>query len=155
MDNKSHSFLVDWTVNFLKNMDLLAKKIEKIEVGKDGFDLHIKYKDRDQHIAVVPRIEDISNLIQKINNKAYVTIVTLNSKDNFNMVVKNWSKWVGFKFLNIMFVNPFSETDKKWIIFPHTHQKISDQSSLETGLKSMFSMVEQIDEEGLAAKLKS
>ena len=153
MENKIHSFLADWTINFLKYTDILAKKIEKIEIGKDGFDLYIKYKDREQYVIAVPQLRDFDSIVKKINNNFYFSIVTLNSKENFNVIVKNWNALVSFKFLNIIFVNPFSESDKKWIIFPHTHHKICDEGSLENGLKSMFSMVEPIDGEQLAAKI--
>ena len=153
MENKSHSFLVEWTVNFVKNKDIVAKKIENIENGKNGFDLYVKYKDREQYFVIAPNIVDIDSIIQKMSNEFYFSIVTLNSKENFEIVLKNWNRLIGFKFLNIIFVNPFSELDKKWIVFPHTHHKICDESSLENGLKSMFGMVEPIEEEQLVAKL--
>lgn len=153
MEDKLHSFLVEWTVSFVRNKDMIARKIERIENGKDGFDLYIKYKDREQYFIVISKISDIDSILQKINNEHHFSIVTINSKENFEAVLKNWSRLISFKFLNIMFVNPFSELDKKWIVFPHTHHKICDESSLETGLKSMFSMVEPIEEQQLMAKL--
>ncbi|MDP3765514.1 MAG: hypothetical protein Q8R04_03295 [Nanoarchaeota archaeon] len=153
MENKSHSFLVDWTTNFIKNKDIISKKIEHIENGKGGFDLCVKYRDREQYFIIAPNLVDIDSIIQKINNDSYFSIVTLNSKENFDNILKNWSKLISFKFLNIIFVNPFSEMDKKWIVFPYTHQKICDESSLENGLKSMFAMVEPIEEQQLIARI--
>ena len=155
MNYKSHSFLVDWSINFVKNKDIISKKIEKIENGKDNFDLYIKYKDREQYFIIVPNIADIDSIIQRINNNYYFSIVTLNSKENFNIIIKNWNRLISFKFLNIIFVNPFSEMDKKWIIFPHTHHKICDESSLQTGLRAMFEMVEPIEEQQLIARITS
>ncbi|MBS3114125.1 hypothetical protein J4448_03415 [Candidatus Woesearchaeota archaeon] len=155
MNDKSHSFLVDWSINFVKNKDIISKKIEKIENGKDNFDLYIKYKDREQYFIIVPNIADIDSIIQRINNNYYFSIVTLNSKENFNIIIKNWNRLISFKFLNIIFVNPFSEMDKKWIIFPHTHHKICDESSLQTGLRAMFEMVEPIEEQQLIARITS
>lgn len=153
MENAAHSFLVNWTVNFLKNKDIVSKKIRRIESDKGGFDLYVKYKDREQYFIIMLEIGNIDSIIQKIDNNSYFSIVTLNSRQNFDAVIKNWSKLAGYKFLNIIFANPFSNLDKKWIVFPHTHHKICDESSLETGLKSMFGMVEQIDWQQLAAKL--
>ena len=155
MEDKSRFFLVDWTINFIKNKDIISKKIEKIENGKDGFDLHVKYKDREQYFVIAPNISNIDSMIQKIDNNAHYTIVTLNSRENFDALIKSWHKLVSFKFLNIIFANPFSHLDKKWIIFPHTHHKICDESSLETGLKAMFGMVEPIEEEQLIAMITS
>lgn len=153
MNEKIHSFLLDWTISFIKHKDALTKKIENIEKNKDGFDLYVKYRDREQYFLIAPDITDIESIIQRINNEKYFSIVALNSKSNFEIMLKNWNKLVHFKFLNIIFINPFSELDKKWIIFPHTHQKICDENSLETGLKSMFEMVEPIEEQQLLAKI--
>ena len=153
MDNKLRSFLLDWTSNFIKNKDIVSRKIEKIESNKDNFDLYVKYKDKGQFFIIAPTISDIDSIAQRADNTPHLSIVTLNSKQNFDVVMKNWSKLANFKFLSIMFINPFSELEKKWIIFPYTHNRVCDESSLENGLKSMFNMVEQIDEEQLTAKL--
>mgnify|MGYP001583993719 FL=1 len=153
--DSAHSFMVEWTENFLKNKDILTKKIVSIERNKGGFDLFIKYKDREQYVSVVVELKNLDSIINKINNNSYFTIVALNSKENFEALLKNWKRLVDFKFLSIMLVNPFSGLDKKWIIFPYTHHKICDESSLELGLKSMFETVEQIGESQLIAKIKS
>ena len=153
MKNKIRSFLIDWAINFIKNKDIVAKKIEKIENNKDGFDLYVKYKDREQYFIIVADIGDIDLITQKINNNHYFSIVTLNSKGNFDAMLKNWDKLINFRFLSIIFVNPFSGLDKKWIVFPYTHHKISDDSSLKNGLKAIFEMVEPIEEQQLIAKI--
>ena len=155
MGKNSHDFLIDWTINFIKNNDIISKKIKQIENGKDGFDLYIKYKDREQYFIIVPTITDIDSIIGKVNTASGVhfSIVTLNSKENLDIIVKNWNKLINFKFLKIIFVNPFSELDKKWIIFPYTHHKICDESYLENGLRSMFELVGMIEEEELIKKI--
>ncbi len=155
MESKAHSYLVEWTINFIKNKDIVSKKIENIENGKEGFDLYIKYKDREQYFLVTQNIVDFDLILQKINNNTYVSIVTLNSKENFDSLVKNWNRLINFKYLNIIFVNPFSQLDKKWIIFPYTHHKICDEPSLKNGLRSMFEMVEPIDEQQLVTQITS
>lgn len=152
MDDKLHSFLVDWTVNFVKNKDIIQKKIEKIEDGKDGCDLYVKYKDKEQHFIISATL-DFDSILKKINNNSYFAIVTLNSKDNLDAMLKVWNKLIEFKFLSLIFVNPFSELDKKWIIFPYTHHRISDESSLKIGLKSIFETVDPIEESLVVAKI--
>ena len=151
----AHSFLVDWTMNFIKNKDIVAKKIEKIENGKDGFDLYVKRKDREQYFIITAKIADMDSILRKINSIGNFSIVTLNSSENFEALLKNWGRLISFKFLNIIFANPFSAADKKWAVFPHTHHKICDESSLETGLKAMFDSVDTIDEQQLAEKVRS
>lgn len=155
MKDKSYSFLVEWAMHFIKNKDIISKKIEKIENGKDGFDIYVKYKDREQYFIIAPTIADIDLIIERLNNNFYFSIVTLNSRGNFEIILKNWNKLVNFRFLNIIFVNPFSELDKRWVVFPHTHHKICDESSLENGLRAMFEMVEPIEEQQLIAKITS
>ncbi len=152
MESKSHSFLVDWAISFIKNRDIVSKKIEKIENGKGGFDLYAKYKHKEQYFIITPKIIGIDELIHRIDSKLSISIVTLNSKENFDVIVKNWRRLIDFKFLNVIFVNPFSNLDKRWIIYPYTHHRVSDESSLKTGLKSMFDMVEPIEEQQLIAK---
>ncbi len=151
MESKLHSFMVEWTINFVKNRDLVSKKIEKIEKGKEGFDLYVKYKDKEQYFIILP--SDILNAFKDIKDNSYFSIVLLNSAENLSFVLKNWNKFASFKCLSVIFVNPFSSSDKKWILYPHTHNKICDESSLETGLKSMFEMVDPADEQQTISRI--
>ena len=153
MESKSHSYLLEWAASFVKNKDVVAKKIEKIEYDKNGFDIYVKYKDKEHFFIIAPNLEDIDSIIRKININLHFSIVTLNSRNNFDIFLNSWNKLVNFKLLSIIFANPFSETDRKWIIFPYTHHRICDESSLKTGLRSMFDMVEQIDEAKLLEKI--
>lgn len=155
MEDKSRFYLADWTKAFVRNKDIISKKIENMESGRDGFDLYVKYRDRQQYFIISPSIADMDQIISRINSESHYTIVTLNSVQNFDAMIKNWSRLIAFKFLSIIFVNPFSQLDKKWIIFPHTHHKICDEASLKNGLKSMFEMVEPIEEGQLVAKISS
>ena len=150
----AHTYLVDWAVNFFKNKDAFTKKIVSIEKNKECFDVYIKYKDKEQYVAAMPTF-NAESLIQKLSNNKSYSAVILNSQENFKEMMKHWKKLTDFKFLTIVFCNPFSNTDKKWMIYPHTHDKISDHSSLELGLKSMFDMVEPINEQKLLSSIKS
>jgi len=147
------SFLIEWTINFVKNKDVISRKIENIEKNKNGFDLYVKFKDKEQFFIISPSINDLDSIIPRLKNDSHFCIVALNSGENLQSLVKNWRKLVDFRFLSIIFVNPFSQLDKKWMIYPYTHNKICDESSLKTGLKSMFEMVEPIEEKELTAKI--
>ncbi len=151
MENKLHAFMVEWTINFVKNKDLVSKKIEKIEKGKEGFDLYVKYKGKEQYFIILP--SDLLNSFKGLKDDSYFSIVLLNSAENLSFVLKNWYKFASFKSLSVIFVNPFSSSDKKWILYPHTHNKICDESSLETGLKSMFEMVGPADEQQTISRI--
>ena len=107
MDNV-HSYLTEWAVNFARNKDALSKKIEKIEKNKDGFDVYIKFKDKEQYFIIIPSINELDPVLKKFSGNAQYSIVTLNSSKNLSAIVLNWAKLIEFKFLSVVFVNPFS-----------------------------------------------
>ena len=149
--DRLHSFLQEWTVNYVKNRDLLTKSIESVEKNKEGF--LVRFKDRKQFFIVEPFIGDINEVIKKINEEEYFSLVVFNTKENFEAVVENWNRLVEFKKLSIYFVNPFSQLDKKWIVYPYTHHQVGSESSLELGLKTMFETVESINKEELNRRI--
>lgn len=83
---RSHTLLVKWTIDFIRNKDIIFKKIECIENGKDGFDLYVKYNDRNQYFIIMANIDNIDLIIERLNNEHYFSIVTLNSKNNFDVI---------------------------------------------------------------------
>jgi len=150
--DKMNSFLVEWAVNYVRNRDLLTKSIESVEKNKEGF--LVNFKDRKQFFIVEPFIEDIDEVIKKINEEEHFSLVVFNTKENFEAIVGGWNRLIEFKKLSIYFVNPFSQLDKKWIIFPYTHHKVGSESSLEVGLGTMFETVESISKEELSKRLQ-
>ena len=154
MKDKAKKFLKDWIIHFIKNRDMVFRKVISIDVNKKGFDIIVKYKGKEQFFLVEPVIQDIDNMIGKLDKDGNYALVVFNTAENFNMVVEKWDKLIEFKSLKMYFVNPFSNLDKKWIISPFTHHRICDESSLKTGLKSMFEMVEPLSEGQIEAKFK-
>lgn len=146
MNERAHDLLVEWTMEFVRNRDLISKSIKSIEKGKEGFDIYVRYKDKEQRFIVAPAIRDFDPMLQKIKEDTLLCIVTLNSVENLEMAIKNWENLARFRNLSVMFVNPTSALDRKWTVVPHTHNKICSKGSLETGLRSMFSTVEPISE---------
>lgn len=154
MESRAHSYLVDWIIDFIKNKDLLLRKIELVEKGKDGFNVYIRFKDKEQYFIVEPLIEDIDGVLGKFDSEGHFGLVVFNTVGNFDILVKDWDKFVKFKDLCVYFVNPFSQLDKKWIIYPYTHNSICERSALEKGLRAMFGMVEPLTEEQIKDKFK-
>ncbi|MFC1727849.1 hypothetical protein ACFLZ7_00075 [Nanoarchaeota archaeon] len=146
MTEKEVEFLVDWVKRHIENKDVVFKKIESSEKRDDC--LYVKYKDKEATFLAVPSIKDDSVLekLKGINN--YKTLVTLNHPSNIEFVIKNWDKLVELgRELSIYFVNPFSKTERIWIVHPYTHNFIADMDSLELGLKTMSENVEYISED--------
>ena len=154
MTDKTHQSLVDWIVDYLKNKDLYLRKIEVIEKNKKGFDVYVKFKDREQFFVVEPVIENIDNVFSKFNSEGYFGLVVLNTIGNLDILTKNWDKFVKFEHLCVYFVNPFSKLDKKWIIYPYVHNNICEKDALEKGLKTMFEVVEPLSEGGIKDSFK-
>ncbi len=151
---KRRSFLKEWIIGFIKSRDIIFKKLVSIEENKENFDVFVTYKDKEQYIITEPKIGNIDEIMKKITKDKHYALVTFNTKNNFKSIHENWEKLAKFKHFCIYFVNPFSKLDKKWIIFPHTHNSICDESALKTGLKSMFDMVDVLDEKEIEARFK-
>ena len=94
----------------------------------------------------------VNDVFDILKNKGYFGIITLNNIANIRFATGNWKKLIDFKFLKLYFINPFSSSDKVWIICPYVHDKICDKASLELGLKSMAEMVNTIGIEELSKK---
>ncbi len=90
----------------------------------------------------------------KLNEKGHFALVMLNTAANFEMIIESWNKLTKFNFLTLYFVNPFSKLDKRWMVKPYVHQKICDDTSLKTGLKSMFDMVDNLSESDIKVKFQ-
>ncbi len=66
MDN-INSFLTEWTIDYIKNKDVLVKKIVAIEKNKEGFDIVVKYKDKTSFFIIRPLVKDIEEITGKNN----------------------------------------------------------------------------------------
>jgi len=132
--------LKQWTLEFIKHKDLIQKSITSI---KENDVIHVKSKDKEQVYVVQPEIDGFQEAIDYSEKDIWVVMVCYNTKQNFYKLIKNWENLVKYRKLSVMFVNPESKIDKKWIIYPATHNSICDASSLKTGLESMFAMVDE------------
>jgi len=123
-------------------------KIVSICREKDG--ILVTYKDRKENILAFPNL----NLLPESRIKENVVAVTLNNRNNLETLYAKWSIFKNIQQFKIYFINPFSTTDRKWVINPHVHAKICDSTSLKIGLKAMFETVEPLTPELLEAKIK-
>jgi len=129
----------------IQNKDLYLRKIESLK--EDGDKVIVRNKDASYEIdyLVMPTF-NITNAIEAAEKNKYTTFVVLNNQENLKEVLKNWKKIAKYPEVSIWFVNPLSNTEKKWIIKPNLHDKICDHDSLEIGLKTMSENVEFIAE---------
>lgn len=129
---------------FLENRDIFFKKIQEIR-EEDG-KLVVVEKDKNVVYHIIPFISDIDALLDSVKED-HAGLVVYNTADNFKQMKAAWAKLVKLDDFVLYFVNPFSKTEKRWIIRPKTHHFISDKSGLVAGLKAMFETVEATTED--------
>lgn len=146
--DKAVSYLKEWTHRYLVNKDLIQRKIEAIDdSGEDALLLNLR--DGKKHLyIIIPFIEDMDAALQRLKDHELCTLVVYNGRQNLDLVIKHWEKLVKFKrHFSVYFVNPFSKLDKRWVIFPWTHQLITDKAGLKPGLEALFITVDPITKE--------
>lgn len=153
MEDKLKQYLVDWIFTYLKNRDIVFKKIAEIKKEEGKVITKLK-EDKEQLYIVEPFVENVEETLKKFGSEENSTLVVYNTKENFDKVLNSWEKLINFKkHFNIYFVNPFSKLEKKWIVYPYTHHSISGGES-KLGLKTLFETVEPITRQELEKTLK-
>lgn len=142
--------LTEWIITFVKHKDMLKHQLQSI-AEKDGM-VHAVFKDsKVQDYFVLEKHADATTLMHVLDAAKKsdadlnysVHVVWYNTQANLKALITHWQQCASHQRLHFYFVNPKSSTDIKWIINPWLHNRISDSSHLEVGLKSMFSMVEE------------
>jgi len=129
--------LKEWIVILLKNRDVMHKSILSFEEVGDDFIVH---KDAGDILFFIrPVLSDIG-FLDTISGQA--GLVVLNTKKNLDFLVFNWSKFASVKGLCVYFVNP--SVDDKWLLYPFTHDQITERSALKRGLLSLFESVPEV-----------
>ena len=130
-----------WMVRFLQNKDLILKQIKEIKEEEKG--VRVFYKDgREQELIVVPELEDTFDFSQI--KEGHKGIIAVNNQKNFDFIVKNWQKLVQNKNFIIYFINPFSKQEKRWAVYPYTHNRVTEGEKIKEGLLSLYINVDPI-----------
>lgn len=119
--------LKEWTVHYVKHKDLIHRKLVDYEIKEDS--IEFKYKDGIKIYIVRDNLDDS---VLKLDG----VFVCLNTEENLEFLIDFWRHLVNNKEVSILFVNIV--TGSKWMINPHTHDKIADPDTLEQGLRAMF-----------------
>jgi len=130
--------LKEWAIDYVKSRDAMQKTI--LSIDEQGDDFVVKRSGAEDFFLIRPVFADVEGVVSK--GDASVGLVVLNTRENLSSVISGWDKLCRMKGLKIYFVNPKASGDKKWLLAPYTHERISDRSALKKGLESLFSMVE-------------
>ncbi|MBR9690286.1 hypothetical protein GOV08_01240 [Candidatus Woesearchaeota archaeon] len=130
--------LTQWTILYVKNKDILKKEIKEYKIFKNY--VEFEYLDaRKQTCYIYPTMKSEARSDTKEGWKA---VICLNTKANFDFLISNWENLIKNPKLSIIFVNP--RLNQKWIVFPHTHNKITEKASLKLGLQTLFESVARV-----------
>ncbi|MCX6706528.1 MAG: hypothetical protein NT001_00075 [Candidatus Woesearchaeota archaeon] len=145
-------------IRFIKNKDLILRRIIDVE-HKKGEDIIIaNLVDGGRHAYIVePFIDekDISKTIEKLKPYEMCSLVVYNTKANFDAIVRHWDKIAGFKKnFSVNFINPFSKSEKRWVVYPMTHELVVEKSKIGSSLKILFSNVDAVSKEEIENILK-
>ena len=133
--------LAQWMERYLKNKDLIHKRIKQIAVSGDT--LTLTYADRTTSIRIIPQLPTAQQALIPFASATHCSIVTYNTQENFEAFVRDWETYAKFKrHFSIYFVNPFSKQDKLWVLFPSSHHAITEPAALKPGLITIASTVD-------------
>jgi hypothetical protein len=131
--------IMDWADSYLRHRDLIARRIREISAEKERLVITTK-EDTKEYLIAMPLLSKVdSSMIREPT-----IIVTLNKKINLKTLTDRWDEFSKIKEISIIFINPGSVLEKKWIIRPYVHSRICDDASLKQGLKSIFDTVDEI-----------
>ncbi len=133
--------LAEWMEHYLRNRDLLLKQITAFEKNKDGWDIVVQKGAAMLYVLVLPELTGDASLLEKLRGKT-VNLVVPNTLANVQSLITNWNAIAAVPGLTLLFVNPRSRNDMRWMIMPHVHDKITEKAALKTGLMSLFETVE-------------
>lgn len=131
--------LKEWMVNYLKSRDVFDQMIKSFD-SAPGFDLLVRRKDADFYVIIMPELSDAERIAKNCADKK-CGVVCLNSKDNVHFLVKNWDFLKAVQGLCFYFVNPKNNT--KWVLYPKTHDLVTEKSSLKKGLEALRLSIEE------------
>jgi hypothetical protein len=140
-------FLAAWTVEFIKHMDSFTRSI--LDIRREGDVILVKHKAKEQAYFIKPELDSNFSGVLQSSKDRHVAIMTLNTKSNLDKLLKNWSTVSQTPYLKVFFINPLSENERKWVICPYTHNKVSDDDALRLGLESLFLTVDPVTDEHL------
>ncbi len=129
------SQLKEWAQIYLKSRDIMQKSITGFE-SLNG-DFVVRKSTGDVLVLIRPELSNVDEVVEKASGSA--GLIVLNTKKNLDFVISNWGKMSKLKGLCVYFVNP--RANEKWLLYPYTHDQITEKPALRRGLETLFSMV--------------
>lgn len=126
--------LHEWAEQYVRHRDLFERQIAKLEAYEHGFRIH--QKDGSTRECIVKDLLDDS-LLPLLSD--HLLIVDRNRKENLEWVLRHWKRLAALPSLRIVFANVAK--NEKWVLMPHSHDRVTDAESLRKGLEALFGSV--------------
>jgi hypothetical protein len=130
------SSLLGWAKDYIMHRDLIHKKIKEIINQNNSF--KIIYKDGS--IAMLYACAELKRCHAVGENAIFVVY---NTKDNVEYLIESFYNFAKNKDLTLIFYNPHSNQQKKWLIKPWVHARIIEAEHLRQGIMSLFKSVDE------------
>ncbi|MBS3129004.1 hypothetical protein J4410_07725, partial [Candidatus Woesearchaeota archaeon] len=119
--------LLRWAKTYLEQKDIHKKEISSL-TKEDPWDIILNLKNGTRKLCKIEKQFDPEKLLPLLGIEP-VFVFLPNTRKNFQMLVQHWQALKTFPKLCIFFVNPHSATETKWIIYPYTHDRITEKES--------------------------
>lgn len=137
---KQEEVLHEWLKEYIKHRNLMKQDILKLDDKPTIFS--VEYKSKKHKYLIITDPHKLTDDLDLMKDNTHLSLIVPNQKEFVEAMIKSWDKLIVSPMLSIFFVNPHAQGEKKWIIYPCTHNSISDKASLKTGLMSLFEGVE-------------
>lgn len=146
------TYLAHWMERYLKNKDLIHKRIKSLTAAGDC--ITVTQEDRTLVYRILPELGAAQEALAPLTPVNHCAIITYQTPENFDALIRDWNAYANFKrHFAIYFVNPFSKQDKLWVIYPSSHNAVTEAAALKPGLVSIASSVEYTALSQLSAML--
>lgn len=135
-EKRKNMKLIEWSTHYIKFKDCMKKNI--IELNIKDSTIQVKEKNKEIEYLIC---EDLSKSISQLKETKQ-TIITLNTKENLDLLIKEWKTFIKYKQLTIIFSNPI--INETWNVHPKTHQEIIEEKHLKNSLLALFNNVTTI-----------
>ncbi len=121
--------LSEWLTIYIKHKDIMEKKLVSIDESKEKIFFKYTYK----NVTGVPM-----DKLELPSTEGETVVATLNTKDNVQFLIDNWTEFEKIPSLTLIFVH--IKTNEKWLIRPHIHKHIQE-GKVELGIWSLAQSV--------------
>ncbi len=122
--------LREWAYSYFRHKDLFTRSIKELRTEDSGLIL-VRKNGNTEHILCTKTLDPAS--LPSEGKRAY--IITEDTKRNLDVLVDSWGVFKSRPDLLVIFVDMHQST--RWLLFPHTHARISDPKKIRRSLKAL------------------